>query len=198
MEFGRVFIRHFPRRFGRTTTSITHQRRALSIFEFSSNSIDGYNHRASSHQNISIRQFSKKDLNNGDSSSNKKQEEEEDEGDEIIMIYGDRPEYESSTDKSKYTHEVKVEMPDIGDLKGGIIEKWYKQPGDIIHRDDAICDIRTESFTFGMVTDDDFDSVMGQILVEEESGMVDPGTVIFTTFSEEKHHRDGGGDKKDE
>lgn len=169
----------------------------MSIFEFSSNnnSIGGYNHRASlSHHQINIRQFSKKDLN-GDSSNTK--QEEEDEGDEVIMIYGDRPDYESSTDKSKYTHEVKVEMPDIGDLKGGIIEKWYKQPGDIIHRDDAICDIRTESFTFGMVTDDDFDSIMGQILVEEESGMVDPGTVIFTTFSEEKHHRDGG-DKKDE
>ncbi len=143
---------------------------------------------------MQIRQFSKTDLN-GDNSSSKKDEEEE--GDEVVMIYGDRPEYESSSDKSKYTHEVKVEMPDIGDLKGGIIEKWYKQPGDVIHRDDAICDIRTESFTFGMVTDDDFDSIMGEILVEEESGMVDPGTVIFTTFSEEKHHRDGG-DTKDE
>ena len=163
------------------------------LSEFSSNTIDGYNHRISSQQHIQIRQFSKKDLN-GDSSNIK---QEEDEGDEIIKIYGDRPDYESSKDKSKYTHEVKVEMPDIGDLKGGAIEKWYKQPGDVIHRDDAICDIRTESFTFGMVTDDDFDSIMGEILVEEESGMVDPGTVIFTTFSEEKHHRDGG-DKKDE
>jgi len=160
---------------------------------FSNNS--SVNHRGLYQQNIHIRQFSKKDLN-GDNNSNNKQDEEE--GDEIItIINGDRPDYESASDASKYTHEVKVEMPDIGDLKGGNIEKWYKQPGDIIHRDDIICDIRTESFTFGMVTDDDFDSMMGKILVEEESGMVDPGTVIFTTFSEDKHHRDDG-DKKDE
>mmetsp|Transcript_20889 Transcript_20889/g.32225 ORF Transcript_20889/g.32225 Transcript_20889/m.32225 type:complete len:197 (+) Transcript_20889:142-732(+) len=196
MEFTRVMIRLFPRRLcssnvvGRTS-SITHQRRALSM-GFSKNC--SINHRGLYQQNIHIRHFSKKDLN-GDNSNNKQEDEE---GDEIItIINGDRPDYESTSDTSKYTHEVKVEMPDIGDLKGGTIEKWYKQPGDIIYRDDIICDIRTESFTFGMVTDDDFDSMMGKILVEEESGMVDPGTVIFTTFSEDKHHCDDG-DKKDE
>ena len=165
--------------------SITHQQRSLSTGF--SNSIDGgYNHSGSSQPNIHIRQFGKY-----------VKHEQKEEGDEITLIYGDRPDYESSSDKSKYTHEVKVEMPDIGDLKGGTIETWYKRPGDVIHRDDVVCDIRTEDFTFGMVTDDDFDSIMGEIFVEEESGMVDPGTVIFTTLSEPKHHSDSG-DEKDE
>ena len=165
--------------------SITHQRRTLSIGF--SNSVDGsYNQSVLSQRNIHIRQFGKYIKH-----------EEKEEGDEITMIYGDRPDYESTSDKSKYTHEVKVEMPDIGDLKGGTIETWYKRPGDVIHRDDVVCDIRTEDFTFGMVTDDDFDSIMGKILVEEESGVVDPGTVIFTTFSEEKHHGDSGDEKDD-
>jgi hypothetical protein len=170
---------------GRTSSIRTHQMRALSV-GFSN--IDSYIHRELCQQNIRIRQFSNKNMN-GDNSSNKNQEEG---GDEITKIYGDKPDYESTTDTSKYTHEVKVEMPDIGDLSGGTIETWYKRPGDIIRRDEVICDIRTEAFTFGMMTDDDFDSVMGEILVEEESGMVEPGTVICTTFSEDKHHRDDG------
>lgn len=188
-------IRHFPRRFcsssssvvGRATSSIIiHQARALSVGF--SNNIGCYNHRRLSHQTMHIRKFSSKDIN----SDNNINQEEEEEGDEIIKIYGDRPEYDSTTDTSKYTHEVKVQMPDIGDQIGGAIETWYKQPGDIIHRDEVICDIRTEEFTFGMMTDDDFDSVMGEILVEEESGVVEPGTPIFTTFSEDKHHQDDG------
>ena len=187
-----MMIRHFPRRLcsgsknvvvGRI--SITHQQRSLSLGF--SNSIGGcYNHSGSSQPSIHIRQFGKYIKH-----------EQKEEGDEITLIYGDRPDYESSSDKSKYTHEVKVEMPDIGDLKGGTIETWYKRPGDVIHRDDVVCDIRTEDFTFGMVTDDDFDSIMGEIFVEEESGMVDPGTVIFTTLSEPKHHVDST-DEKDE
>lgn len=174
-------------------TSITRQQRPLSMMGLSNNqdSIRCCNLRKLSQKNISCkRQFSKKDATGNRSSNN-----QEEEDDEITVIYGDQSEYESTTDKSKFTHEVKVEMPDIGDQEGGAIEKWYKQPGDIIHRDDVICDIRTESFTFGMVTDDDFDSVMGEILVEQESGTVNPGTVIFTTFSEDKLHRDDGSGK---
>lgn len=191
MEFCRVtMIRHFPRRFcrgslvDRTSSFRTHHQKMMTLSVGFSN-IDGYNHRGLCQQNIRIRHFSNK---NGNNSSNNQDEE----GDEITKIYGDKPDYESTTDTSKYTHEIKVEMPDVGDLSGGTIETWYKKPGDIIRRDEVICDIRTEAFTFGMMTDDDFDSVMGEILVEEESGMVEPGTVICTTFSEDKHHRDDG------
>lgn len=35
-----------------------------------------------------------------------------------------------------------------------------------------------------MLTDDDFDSVMGEILIPEESEPMKPGTVICTTFNE--------------
>lgn len=87
-------------------------------------------------------------------------------------------------DRSKFTHEVKIEMPNLDDdIKGeymcafddvllchrviatfdntnefrfsnrycnrqllckGVIEKWYKKEGDIIKKDEVICDIRTE------------------------------------------------------
>ena len=201
MELGRIILRQFPRRLisGRcvvgkgSRTAIPHQQRPLSIIGFSNNhdSISCCNLRGISQKNmLYIRQFSRKDATSNSRSNNQGEDD-----DEITVIYGDQSEYDSTTDKSKFTHEVKVEMPDIGDQEGGVIEKWYKQPGDIIHRDDVICDIRTESFTFGMVTDDDFDSMMGEILVEQESGTVNPGTVIFTTFSEDKHHFDDGSEK---
>ncbi|KAL7469511.1 hypothetical protein ACHAXS_009766 [Conticribra weissflogii] len=46
-------------------------------------------------------------------------------------------------DLEKFTHEVKVRMPDVGDSEG-VIEKWYKKEGDLIQREDVICDIRTD------------------------------------------------------
>lgn len=35
-----------------------------------------------------------------------------------------------------------------------------------------------------MLTDDDYDSIMGKILVQEESDSVQPGTVICITLDE--------------
>jgi hypothetical protein len=35
-----------------------------------------------------------------------------------------------------------------------------------------------------MLTDDDYDSIMGKILIPEESDPVQPGTVICTTLDE--------------
>ena len=170
-------------------TNITQQQRASSL-GFSNNVNDHLLNRLGFlHRNSHIRQFGSKDQHVNNNSSNS----DGSKGDQII----DRPDYESITDATKYTHEVKVTMPDMGDFTGGTIETWYKRPGDIIHRDEVICDIRTDSFTFGMLTDDDFDSIMGEILVQEESGIVDPGTVICTTFSEDKHHHNDG-DEKDE
>ncbi|KAL3786514.1 hypothetical protein ACHAW5_002054 [Stephanodiscus triporus] len=87
-------------------------------------------------------------------------------------------------DRTKFTREVKIEMPDVGDDIGGVIEKWHKKEGDLIRRDEVICDIRTELFTFGMLTDDDYDSIMGKILIPEESDPVQPGTVLCTTLDE--------------
>eukprot|EP00804_Cyclotella_cryptica_P018398 CCRYP_020367-RB/>CCRYP_020367-RB protein AED:0.37 eAED:0.37 QI:150/0.88/0.8/1/0.11/0.1/10/1838/176 len=109
-------------------------------------------------------------------------------------------------DRSKFTHEVKIYMPDVGegeDVKG-VIETWYKKKGDLIKKDDM--------FTFGLCTDDDFDSIMGDILVPENAEPVAAGTVICTTFNEghgdelkedddkddefDNDNSDGGGSKK--
>jgi len=65
-----------------------------------------------------------------------------------------------------------------------VIQKWFKKEGDLIKQDDVICDIRTEMFTFGMLTDDAYDSIMGKILIQEESEPIEPGTVICTTLNE--------------
>lgn len=46
-------------------------------------------------------------------------------------------------DKSLFTEVVKVRMPDMGEGDGKILE-WYKQEGDLIRRDEALCLIETE------------------------------------------------------
>ena len=51
-------------------------------------------------------------------------------------------------------------------------------------------------FSFGLVTDDEFDSIMGEVLIPEESDPIRPGTVICTTFHEGK--ADGASQKDDE
>ena len=66
-----------------------------------------------------------------------------------------------------YTVEVVVRMPDMGEGDNNKIETWYKKPGDIIKRNDILCDITTPDFTFGMVTEDEFDAIMGEIHVPE-------------------------------
>lgn len=99
---------------------------------------------------------------------------------------------DSDIDRSKFTHEVKVSMPDMGDsdLGGddedavGVVDRWYKKEGDLIKREEVICDIRTKLFTFGMMADDDYDSIMGKILVPEETGPVKPGTTICIILNE--------------
>lgn len=47
------------------------------------------------------------------------------------------------TDRSKYTDEVKIRMPDIGDGKGKIL-RWFRNEGDIVRYEDVLCDIETE------------------------------------------------------
>jgi hypothetical protein len=71
-------------------------------------------------------------------------------------------------DPEKYKHEIPVRMPDMGE-GGGKILRWYKQEGDVILREDVLCDIETKDFVFGMETDDEHPAIMGQILVEAPS-----------------------------
>jgi len=67
-------------------------------------------------------------------------------------------------DKSKFTEEVKIRMPDLGE-DNARVRKWHKKEGDLIKWNDVLCDIEVESFEFGMVTDDECDAIMGPIFV---------------------------------
>lgn len=95
-------------------------------------------------------------------------------------------------DRSKFTRAVTVEMPDVGDDMEGVIERWYVEEGDLIRSGDAICDIKTELVIFGMITDDSYDSIMGEIRIPAGSAPIKPGTVLCTTLNE------GGSDEEDE
>jgi len=77
-------------------------------------------------------------------------------------------------DRVNFTVPVTINMPDLNDNNAtSTIEKWYKEPGDIIKRNDILCDIATPDFTFGMVTEDEFDAIMGQHFVAEGESAVD-------------------------
>jgi hypothetical protein len=86
-------------------------------------------------------------------------------------------------DPSAYTVPIVVKMPDMSDDDDdhNTIDKWYKQPGDIIKRNDILCDITTPAFTFGMVTEDEDDAIMGDIHVAEGDSASD-NTPICTIY----------------
>ena len=76
-------------------------------------------------------------------------------------------------DRNSYTVSVTVNMPDMDEGDDNKIERWYRSPGDIVKPNDVLCDITTPTFTFGMVTDDDFDAIMGDILVPSGETVAD-------------------------
>lgn len=88
-------------------------------------------------------------------------------------------------DRSKYTKEVEVRMPDMGDGDGRILE-WFKKEGDIVKREDVLCDIETPDFTFGMETDDENLAIMGKICVEAPSEPIRDEEVICILLHENK------------
>jgi len=96
-------------------------------------------------------------------------------------------------DRGKYTEEIKVRMPDMGEGEGKIV-KWYKKEGDVVLRADVLCDIETPDFTFGMETDDEEMAVMGQILVDAPSEPIKDNEVICTLLHKEK--KKGGTSKE--
>ena len=92
--------------------------------------------------------------------------------------------------KDQYTVVIPVRMPDMGEGENKIL-KWYKQPGDWIKRNDILCDIQTPDFTFGLVTEDEFDSIMGEIFYEaSEENSVDDEAVICNIL-----HQDNPGSR---
>lgn len=53
---------------------------------------------------------------------------------------------QEAVDRSLFTHEIKVRMPEMGEGTGKVL-KWYKETGDVIVREDILCDIETPDFT---------------------------------------------------
>lgn len=101
------------------------------------------------------------------------------------------PESTLKGNRDMFTVPVTIRMPDMGEGNNNILEEWYKEPGDIIKRNDVLCDITTPDFTFGMVTDDEHDSIMGEILVEKGQEAPDDAPICIVY-----HPEDGGKSKK--
>lgn len=82
-------------------------------------------------------------------------------------------------DRANFTVPITISMPDMNENSAttSTIEKWYKEPGDIIKRNDILCDITTPDFTFGMVTEDEFDAIMGEHFVLEGESAPDEAPI---------------------
>jgi hypothetical protein len=86
---------------------------------------------------------------------------------------------EKSIDKSQFKHEILIKVPDVGQGQHeNKVTRWYKEPGDIVQREDILCDIKTPGFTFGMATDDEDVAIMGKILIEAGSENVNIDDVL--------------------
>lgn len=92
---------------------------------------------------------------------------------------------EAGIDMSLFTESVEIRMPDMGEGEGKVL-KWYKREGDIINRGDQLCDIETPDFTFGMDTDDEEITIMGEIIVPAGSDAVaDDALICYVLHKEE-------------
>jgi hypothetical protein len=92
-------------------------------------------------------------------------------------------------DRDTYTAEIVVRMPDMGEGNDNKVEEWYKKPGDVIKRNDILCDITTPDFTFGMVTEDEGDALMGEIHVQAGEMAID-NAPICTIYHQAKPEDD--------
>lgn len=79
--------------------------------------------------------------------------------------------YPEGFDRSKYTNEVIVRMPEIGEGEGKVL-KWYKSEGEIVKYRDILCDIATPDFAYGMEIEDEELAIMGKIFVEAPSRLI--------------------------
>jgi pyruvate/2-oxoglutarate dehydrogenase complex dihydrolipoamide acyltransferase (E2) component len=88
-------------------------------------------------------------------------------------------------------------MPDMtvgdsvaaGGNKGNRILKWHKGEGDLVRYQDLLCDVETSDFSFGMECEDEYDQIVGKILVPAPSGPVPAGQVICTLLHEVKEKK---------
>lgn len=99
---------------------------------------------------------------------------------------GDDGTDDDTIDKSEFTEEIKVKMPDLGKGNGKIL-MWYKNEGDMVKRGDVLCDIETDDFTFGMETDDEHLGIMHSIKVPAPSESIRDGEVICVLLHKPSH-----------
>eukprot|EP00527_Entomoneis_sp_CCMP2396_P007613 CAMPEP_0198140338 /NCGR_PEP_ID=MMETSP1443-20131203/3516_1 /TAXON_ID=186043 /ORGANISM="Entomoneis sp., Strain CCMP2396" /LENGTH=246 /DNA_ID=CAMNT_0043802727 /DNA_START=46 /DNA_END=786 /DNA_ORIENTATION=+ len=107
--------------------------------------------------------------------SNEKEEKNEDENSDTIDIeineyvekepLSKRAREKLGIDRSLYTEEVPVRMPDM-DEGDNMILRWYHEEGDVILRNDILCDIATPNFSFAMQTEDEHPAILSKILVD--------------------------------
>jgi hypothetical protein len=121
---------------------------------------------------------------NFSSSSNDGDKSKVEEDGSVAVEFEDLTAKDPEVDRSKYTEEIKVRMPDMGEGEGKILT-WYKQEGDVVKRQDILCDIETPDFTFGMETDDEHLAIMGKILVPAPSEPIKDGEVICILLHED-------------
>jgi Biotin-requiring enzyme len=105
------------------------------------------------------------------SSSDDKTKENKEELDKLLegieeIVDVDKSHLEAAIDRSKFTVEIPVKMPALGTGGTSKVVQWFFAPGDLIKREDVLCDIETPDFTFGMETDDEELAILGKILVE--------------------------------
>lgn len=81
-------------------------------------------------------------------------------------------------DRSEFTEEVPIELPDLGDGNRGKVAKWYHEEGGVIQQGDVLCDIETESFTFSLDVDDECLGILDRQLQPEDGEYIDPGTKL--------------------
>lgn len=76
-------------------------------------------------------------------------------------------------------------MPGFDDVEGRIV-KWYKDEGDVVLGDDVLCDVESDSCSFGMRTDDEHPALMGPILAPaSDTEKVAKDTVICILLHKE-------------
>mmetsp|Transcript_17558 Transcript_17558/g.31723 ORF Transcript_17558/g.31723 Transcript_17558/m.31723 type:complete len:195 (+) Transcript_17558:43-627(+) len=147
----------------------------------------------------SFRWFSNESSNNNKNENNKEDTITTPEA--TVTITDEADHYEQSDpsttkhlDKSEFTQEVKITMPDMGESTAKVV-KWYKNEGDLVQRNDVLCDIETEDFTFGLTIDDEEDGIMGTIVVPADSETnVDDGDLLCIVL----HRGDPDETKQDE
>lgn len=84
-------------------------------------------------------------------------------------------------DPSKFTHAIDVKFPDVAG-NGGVV--WNKVEGELIKRGDVLCDIVLEDFSFAIESEDDTDTLLGEIYVSP-GDVVQPETPICSILHPE-------------